>query len=135
MSRTTIVMEDDLQEQAKQYGVNVSEVCREAVAAAVEARERALVAGDEYSMVKAEIWHDSFGENREVVQFLGRLVLSEDYNECDYYLTSSGRAAVVDAERRLQHADDIAALGVATWVEQAFQVVVGEVVQPTFLDI
>ena len=127
MARTTIVLTEELQEQAKKLDVNVSEVCRDALAAAVDAARKARKAGDDFEMVTARA-------DEETIQFLGRLVYLNDQTNETWYLTSRGDAAVVDDDNQLEVLDLVAELEPGL-IRQLFEEALGEVPTPRFLDI
>lgn len=133
MSRTTIVMSDSLQDEAKEFGINVSEVCRDAVAEAVMARKAAQHYGDDFETIYAEVERD---DEREKVQFIGKLVYSDFDNATDYYLTSGQQVAYVDEEGILRWAEDAGLLGLEHGIaHQRLGKALGQVVYPTVLDI
>lgn len=134
MGRTTIVMADTLQEEAKELGVNVSGVCRDAVADAVQAIRVAQHFGEEFETVFAEV-EDRDGD-REKVQFVARLVHYDFEAEERFYITSARRVAVVDEEGLLRSADDPDRLGILHGiVHQKLSEALGEVATPRILDI
>ena len=132
MSRTTIVMDDTLQDEAKELGINVSEICREAVGEAVQAKRAAKKLGDKFEPVNAEVLTEN--DDIEVVVFMGQLVRRDDDGN-DYYVTSGGRPAVVDEEGFLVYAESVEEMQIAGPARQMLEEVLGEVVTPTFLDI
>ena len=141
MSRTTIVLTEELQKQAKEFDINVSKVCRDAVTAAIEAVQLAQKAGDDFEMVTARAVTDPNRDPLDValaedVQFVGRLVYHDEYTNEFWYLTSGVRVALVDRDNneRLEWWDDVSVLppGMA---RQALEQALGEVRTPTFLDI
>ena len=133
MHRTTIVMADRLQDEAKELGINVSEICREAVAAAVEAVRIAKRFGDEFKTVRAKV--ELIDGEIEVVQFVGRLVYTDPQGE-EFYVTSGGRPALIDQDGEVHYGDTIDELGVGIGYErQVLEEALGHAVTPTFLDI
>ena len=133
MSRTTIVMSDSHQDEAKEFGINVSEVCRDAVAEDVMARKAAQHYGDDFETIYAEVERD---DEREKVQFIGKLVYRDFDNATDYYLTSGQQVAYVDEEGILRWAEDADLLGLEHGIaHQRLRKALGQVVYPTVLDI
>ena len=136
MGRTTIVVPDDLQEQAKELGINVSEECRWAVQQAVAAAKEAKRLGDDFKEVRAKqaIAPGREGEADQSVTFFGRYVFTDEDMAADYYVTAGGNAAWVDADGYLWWTEDVSELSPLP----AYQVMsraLGEVPDPTFLDI
>ena len=130
MTRTTIVMDDELQEEAKELGVNVSEVCREAVRRVVDSAKAAKAHGDDFETIIAR--QGAF-DRSELVEFHGRLVFTDDRGDLDVYLTAGGNVAVVD-DGFLEYGD-IEDLDLPGEVRQSVEEALGKIVTPTFLDI
>ena len=133
-NRTTIVMPETLQTRAKELGINVSQVCRDALAEAVQAIEVAEHFGDEFETVYAEVDH---GEGvRERVQFVGALVFEDEQSATAYYVTSGGQVAAVDSQGLLRWAPDPDLLGLTHGTaHQMLSGALGKRVPPTVLDI
>lgn len=133
MSRTTIVLGEDLQDKAKEFDVNVSAICREAVEQAIAAKMVARRIGDEYERVTAYLEHPTESEERgQHVAFRGKLV-HDDPTDGTYYLTEGGEVAIVNERGILWHGDvnDLE----EGYAFQAMKAALGEVVFPTDLDI
>ena len=134
MSRTTIVMDDTLQDEAKELGINVSEICREAVGEAVEAKRAVQRLGDDFKTVTADLRKDTSGDELESVQFMGRLVYTDEPNNTEWYVTSGGQVAHVDDLGQVEWGT-IDELAPESYIGQLLAEALGEVVTPTFLDI
>ncbi len=134
MSRTTVVIDDDLQEKAKDLGINISEVCREGLRTAVVAKKEAARHGDEYETITADIWHDRHGDEMEAVQFVGRLVHYEEKSDTNYYLTAGGVPSVVTEEGQLMYGEELWG-EVPGHIRQLLEEAIGEAPTPTVLDI
>jgi post-segregation antitoxin (ccd killing protein) len=130
MSRTTITMDDHLSDQAKEYGINVSAVCREALEAELKAAKAVTKAGDGFEKILALREHRDSDEV-EQVSFIGRLVHSGQGGA--YYITKGGSVAVVDDDDRLQVESDPGVFD--GLVHQLLMQALGHAVQPTELDI
>lgn len=76
MSRTTIVMDDDIQSKAKTLGINVSETCRDAVADAISRAEALAKYGE--GMEHIEVWID---DPPYCASFVGQWIIEPDENE------------------------------------------------------
>ena len=136
MGRTTIVVPDGLQEQAKELGVNVSEECRRAVAQAVEAAKEAKRLGDDFEQVRARqaVAPGREGEADQSVEFFGHLVFVDESMDVDYYVTAGGNAAWIDADGYLWWTDDVSELEPGPAYQELCRAL-GEAPEPTFLDI
>ena len=134
MARTTIVMTDELQEEAKELGLNVSEICRDSVAEAVTFRKASNAHGDDFKSVVAVFEHRDTGL-QERVEFVGRLVHTDHSRADTYYVTAGGRPAIVDAAGCLFHADTVDEMGLQGAERQLMTEALGEVPKPTLLDI
>ncbi len=137
MSRTTVVLDAELQEHAKALGLNISEICREALRDAVAAKKLAAQHGDDYESVTADLWHDRYGDETERVQFLGKKIHYDEEAETDWYITQGGNFAAVNfgEGRRLTFSDDLENLDPPGWIRQMIEEALGEVPTPTVLDI
>lgn len=137
MARTTIVLSDDLQEKAKQLEINVSAACREAVERAIEAKEEIRKWGSDFERVVA--WRPrpyELGERGEQVSFRARLVFADQWRDIAYYVTQGGGAAIVDENGILWHSENLDDLGITDgFIKQAMSEALGQVVEPTPLDI
>lgn len=133
-SRTTIVMPETLQARAKELGINVSQVCRDALADAIRAIEVAEHFGGDFETVYAKVDH---GDGiKERVQFVGALVYEDEETGTAYYVTSGGQVAAVDDEGLLIWAPDPDRLGLTHGVaHQKLSEALGRTAPPTVLDI
>lgn len=136
MSRTTVVLTDELQAEAKEYGVNVSEECRDAVAVAVAAAKQAREYGEDFETIRATrpIAEGREGELDEKVEFFGRPVFTDESIDTRYYVTPSRNVAWVTEDGYLYWTDDVSDLSPGAAYQELARAL-GEVPSPTFLDI
>ena len=100
MSRTTVVIPDELRGQAKDLGVNISDVCRYALEGAISAAQQAKKAGPgNYKPVKLLLEH---GRTEEWVQFMGKEVVDgsvlEKWVPESWFLTPKGNIVCLSQE-------------------------------------
>lgn len=146
MSRTTVVLTEELQEQAKEHDINISDVCRQAVAAAIDAKKTAAKLGGKLQRVEA--WlpdEDDRNERGEKVVFYGRIVHKDERTDNDYYVTKGNTVAIVDERGILWVYDDDLSSQMPLYdfvggegkglIYQRLAEALGEVGEPTELDI
>ena len=93
MSRTTVVIPEGLRDEAKELGVNISDVCRYALEGAVKTARYARKQGASgYKRVRFSMYPGLIEEDpiAESVQFLGRQVIYADPADEAWYLTPKG---------------------------------------------
>lgn len=98
--RTTIHLPDDLAEQAKAAGINVSGVCQDALRRELKMIETM----QETSRVRVV-------RDDRTVEFEGKEVAYDRHEEVTYYVTAKGAIAVYDhGDQKLQVYDDFEGL-------------------------
>lgn len=102
MDRTTVVIPEELRDQAKKLDINISDVCRYALESAIPAARLLNEAGDEFETITIQLLHQySDGElqdETELVQFIGKHIHSSDEPITDWYLTPSGSIVRLEDE-------------------------------------
>jgi hypothetical protein len=131
MSRTTITMDETLQEEAKELDLNVSEICREAVRHVIANAKEARKHGKDFETVQARMGDFDLAED---VEFHGRHIHTDHETLTDFYITAGGNVATVDDEGFLEYGD-LESLDLPGVVRQVVEEALGQAVTPTFLDI
>jgi hypothetical protein len=124
-------MDDELQDEAKALGVNISEVCRDALRHVVANAKAARRHGDDFETVQAR---RADSDSTEEVEFHGRLIYSDEQGLYALYLTAGENVAVVDEEGFVEYGslEEMVLSGID---RQIFEEALGQAVTPTFLDI
>jgi hypothetical protein len=105
MSRTTVVIPEELREQAKALDINISDVCRYALESAIPTARAMRESGRAFEAVTIHVYEDN-EEDIELVQFLGKKVY-EDTGGLSWYVTPKNRIVLLQGGGTYRTGDDM----------------------------